>query len=243
MKMSLLKIILFNNIRKWFISLVFYLRKYMRPCKLFFTTFICLLSSFVYAQLNKNFFNDSVIVVRYNNTNYLSQLKTTRIMKLIIDRDASYFFISNPDFKIEEEGKIPSIIKYIDSNKLLFNQPMMPKYDKYNYFSDSLYPMKWNLTGKKEVINGRVGYEATTFFRGRYFTAFYDPNIPFNNGPMKFGGLPGMIIRFYDKDRIFYYDLHSIIQEPRTFKVNKINWGGDYKTFLSIYPEWRRKLE
>lgn len=213
----------------------------MKICKLFFTIYVCVFSMFVHAQGKETFYRDSVIVVTYNNTNYLSQVKTTRLMKLIIDKDVSYFFISNPDFKIEEEGKIPSIIKYNDSNKLLFNRPMMPKYDKYTYFSDSLYPMKWHLTGKVELINGRVGHEATTFFRGRYFTAFYDPNIPFNNGPMKFGGLPGMIIRFYDKDRIFYYDLHNITREPRTFKVNKINLGGDFQTFLNIFPDWDRK--
>ncbi|HCF63211.1 MAG TPA: hypothetical protein DEU93_02740 [Chitinophagaceae bacterium] len=213
----------------------------MKWIHLVLSIIILFMSSETFAQ--PKFENDSVLVITYELTNQLPHFKASSTGKLLINGAVSYYFTSNPSLKIDEADKIPGTIKYADSSFLLFNQPMMPHYDKYTYFSDSLHPMQWTLTGKKASINQRIGYEATTFFRGRYFTAFYDPTIPFNNGPVKFGGLPGLIIRLYDRDKLWDYELKSIAKEPKVYTGNKIKFAGDYKMFLSIYPEWRRKLE
>lgn len=205
-----------------------------------FIFLVCLQTNDIIAQ--KNLFIDSVLIVSYNITHQLPNFQATSSSKLIIDGTVSYYFGSSEFIK---NGEIlnAGIVKYSDSSHLLFCQPMMPKYDKYTYFSDSLHPMKWEFTEKKIELNGRVGYEAKTFFRGRYFTAYYDPKIPFSNGPLKFGGLPGLIIKLYDKELRWNFELISIKPELRTFKGNKMNYAGDYQKFLSIYPEWRKRLE
>lgn len=188
---------------------------------------------------------DSVMLVTYQLTlsSPASKLKLTSTGSLIIDGMVSYYYTSDPNQVTDDGNKIPGTIKYADSNYALFNRPMMPKYDRFTYFSDTLHPMKWNLTGRTIVIKDRVGYEAKTFFRGRHFTAYYDPKIPLNNGPVKFGGLPGLIIKLFDSERIWDYELKTITKGPAEFQGNKINYAGNYKMFLSIYPEWRRRLE
>ncbi len=215
----------------------------MKWIHLIYSIIILFMSSDTFAQ--PKFVKDSVLVIMYNEKNSLPHnpgYHITNQRKLIIDGNTSYYFISNPQFQNVDSFKMrASIIKYIDSNYILFNQPMMPKYDRYTYFSDSLHNMKWQLTGRKELINGRFGYEAKTFFRGRNFTAWYDPTIPFQNGPLKFGGLPGLIIKFYDKEHIWFFELASIMKEKRQFNIDNIHYAGDYQTYLTIFPEWDRK--
>lgn len=184
---------------------------------------------------------DSVFVVTYNRTFKLPDYFTTTKCSIVIDSSVSYFFSMDYDDLEKSKMRNPAIIKNTDS--ILFCQPMMPKYDHFTYFSDTLHPMKWEITGNKIDLKGRVGYEATTFFRGRFYTAYYDPNVPFSNGPMKFGGLPGLIIKIYDRERLWDYELISIKREVNKHKPNKINYAGDFTFFLSIYPEWRRRAE
>lgn len=210
--------------------------------KYFIALFLLINISKIYAQTN-SFFNDSVLVVNYIFTNFKSNLKVPKDMKMIMDNNVSYFFISNPEFVKEDDTKLPTFIKYMDSNYLLFNSPMMPKYNRFTYFSDSLHHMEWTFVNKAEIINGREAYMATTFFRGRYFTAFYDPNIPFPNGPYKFGGLPGLIIKLYDKDKMFHFELKSIVREKRNYHLSQINVVGNYQDFVRIYPPWQRKFD
>lgn len=185
--------------------------------------------------------NDSVIVISYSITFKLKDYQTTNTSSLIIDNNKSYFYGSSEH--INKEFINVGVIKYFDSSQLLFCQPMPPKYDHYTYFSDSLHLMKWELNNDKIDLNGRVGYGATTFFRGRYYVAYYDPKIPFENGPYKFGGLPGLIIKLYDKDMLWNFELTNIVRRKNDITVNRINYVGDYNFFLSIYPEWRRRME
>lgn len=75
----------------------------------------------------------------------------------------------------------------------------------------------WELTEEIEkpewVIGDSIinilGYEcikATTVFRGRTWTAFFSPEIPIPDGPWKLCGLPGMILKAYDKKNEYCYE-------------------------------------
>ena len=69
------------------------------------------------------------------------------------------------------------------------------------------YPlMKWTLQKETETICGYKCQKATCHYRGRDFEAWFAPSIPIKKGPWKFGGLPGLILKVYDKDHLYTFE-------------------------------------
>ncbi|REC44200.1 GLPGLI family protein [Chryseobacterium pennipullorum] len=58
--------------------------------------------------------------------------------------------------------------------------------------------MSWSIHPDKEVIKGYAVQKATTDFGGRKWTAWFTADIPVQDGPYKFHGLPGMILKIED---------------------------------------------
>lgn len=63
---------------------------------------------------------------------------------------------------------------------------------------DSTAIQEWELLDDVDVILGIECKKARTHFRGRDWTAWYAPEIPYTAGPWKFGGLPGLILKAED---------------------------------------------
>lgn len=67
---------------------------------------------------------------------------------------------------------------------------------------------KWQALNKKDtLIAGYRCKEAQTFFRGRQYRAWYTLEIPINDGPYKFKGLPGLIIKLEDRKKEHSFEL------------------------------------
>ena len=90
-----------------------------------------------------------------------------------------------------------------------FSSGTLLTYDKVyidNYmYQEPLSLMKWNLVPGSEMICGYKCRKATTSFRGRKWTAWYAPEIPIDNGPWKFGGLPGLILKIESDDNDHHF--------------------------------------
>ncbi len=56
----------------------------------------------------------------------------------------------------------------------------------------------WNILPQKEKIGEYDTQKATTEFGGRKWTAWFTTAIPFSDGPYKFSGLPGLIVKIED---------------------------------------------
>lgn len=65
--------------------------------------------------------------------------------------------------------------------------------------------INWKLINEKKLIDGIECYKATTYFRGRHWEAWYAPSIPYSAGPMKFHGLPGLIIEISDETKRYNF--------------------------------------
>lgn len=52
----------------------------------------------------------------------------------------------------------------------------------------------WKLCKGEKTICGYPCKKATATFRGRTWTAWYAPSLPYSDGPWKLGGLPGVIL-------------------------------------------------
>ena len=96
-----------------------------------------------------------------------------------------------------------------------------------NYQSLENIPIQnWEISkGILTVINGYLCQKASCHFRGREFIAWFTQEIPISNGPWKFGGLHGLIMKVYDKDELYIYECTKV--EQLKFKI----YAYDYSEF------------
>lgn len=78
-------------------------------------------------------------------------------------------------------------------------------YDSYVITSND--KMSWQIENEHKKLGNYNLQKATTSFGGRQWTAWFNPDIPFQEGPYKFRGLPGLIFEIYDAEDIFHYTM------------------------------------
>lgn len=67
----------------------------------------------------------------------------------------------------------------------------------YNIVQKSQF--QWQLcSGEDTTVLGYKCHKALTHFAGRSYVAWFTPEIPVSDGPYKFGGLPGLIVKIND---------------------------------------------
>jgi GLPGLI family protein len=71
----------------------------------------------------------------------------------------------------------------------------------YYVYQDSLHLFNWTMGRDTLTVCGYLCYKAECDFRGRHWTAYYTPEIPVSDGPWKFNGLPGLILKIGSADR------------------------------------------
>ncbi|WP_106917765.1 GLPGLI family protein [Chryseobacterium aurantiacum] len=67
----------------------------------------------------------------------------------------------------------------------------------------------WSILGDKQKIGEYNAQKATTEFGGRKWTAWFTTDIPFQDGPYKFYGLPGLIVKIEDADKNYSWVLQG----------------------------------
>lgn len=101
---------------------------------------------------------------------------------------------------------------YIISGNTLTEYSAMPSFAERDNgrYTEPWPQMKWTLTDETQTILGHKCQKATCRFRGRDFVAWFAADIPVKGGPWKFGGLPGCILKVYDKDNIYVWEAVAI---------------------------------
>lgn len=79
-------------------------------------------------------------------------------------------------------------------------------------FLKVLQPEKfnWKIENKDTLLLGYRCQKATNSFAGRNYVAWFTPQIPINDGPYKFAGLPGLIVKISDTKSQHCFTLTSI---------------------------------
>jgi GLPGLI family protein len=92
-----------------------------------------------------------------------------------------------------------------DENKLIRREK--PLIDSY-LIEEPCPVIKWQISTDTATFGGMHCQKATTHFKGRDYTAWFCPDIPFHGGPWKLSGLPGLILDAYDskKQVVFKFD-------------------------------------
>ncbi len=67
----------------------------------------------------------------------------------------------------------------------------------------------WKILSDKQKIGEYNTQKATTEFGGRKWTAWFSTDIPFQDGPYKFSGLPGLIVKIEDDAKNYSWVLQG----------------------------------
>ena len=65
----------------------------------------------------------------------------------------------------------------------------------------------WKLSDEKKKLNDLNLQKATANWGGRNWTAWFTTDIPFQEGPYKFHGLPGLIVELFDDKNNYKFEL------------------------------------
>jgi GLPGLI family protein len=96
-----------------------------------------------------------------------------------------------------------------------------------NYiYNENTPEFKWAIDKDTMTLLGYTCQKATTTFRGRNYTAWFATDIPSNNGPWKFGGLPGLILKISDDKRNFIFECIGIqkLEKHESIKLYTLNY-------------------
>ncbi len=82
---------------------------------------------------------------------------------------------------------------------------------------DVLSVIDWKISGDTASFGGLHCQKATGHFKGRDYTAWFCPDMPFHAGPWKLNGLPGVILDAYDakKEVVFKFDGIEKVAPPQ----------------------------
>lgn len=72
-------------------------------------------------------------------------------------------------------------------------------------YDEEIPDFKWQLEKGQKKILGYDCKKASVKYRGRNYIAWYSTEIPINNGPYVFQGLPGLILEIEDVEQIFHF--------------------------------------
>jgi len=77
-------------------------------------------------------------------------------------------------------------------------------------YEENMGLFNWQLTNETATLYGYKVQKATTEFGGRKWIAWFAPELPFRDGPYKFNGLPGLIVKVNDSRNHYVYEFISI---------------------------------
>ncbi|RQP14467.1 MAG: GLPGLI family protein [Chryseobacterium sp.] len=89
-----------------------------------------------------------------------------------------------------------------------------------NYMYTEKQPMTWKILPETAKIGEYSAQKAEADYGGRHWTAWFTTDVPLNDGPYKFSGLPGLIIKAEDSKGDYSFDLMRTekITAPHSFE-------------------------
>ncbi|WP_326981725.1 GLPGLI family protein [Chryseobacterium sp. MYb264] len=112
--------------------------------------------------------------------------------------------------------------------------------DVYQYEEDR--SISWKILSETMKIGDYKVQKAETEFGGRKWTAWFTTDLPYQDGPYKFGGLPGLIVKVEDAQGEYSFDLMknykisdfpSMNQFGNTIKVKRTDFVKQQEKFKS----------
>ncbi|MBT0534635.1 GLPGLI family protein [Riemerella anatipestifer] len=167
----------------------------------------------------------------------------SEIMNLDVYKEKSVFYsrikqendsIINQEFKKQSQissDKIINLSHLKNMKRAKVNDWVLKTYPNYevelytkigfdDYAVRDERKMQWKIAPEHETFKNWKVQKATTEFAGRKWTAWFTTDIPIPDGPYKFHGLPGLIVKMEDQQKMFSFELIGSQKINNTQEVN-----------------------
>lgn len=158
-----------------------------------------------------------------------------------VDEVIEYIGVTS-DYKEENNGDPVQIYK---------NRKTQTVTSIYNAFVDNIMCEQkinefnnWKITEEIDSIFGYPCQKAVVSYGGRNYTAWFTMDIPVNDGPWKFFGLPDLILKVTDNDNLFQFLAVGLQQYKGDVEIvrDKVDYEKcDLKTFNKFVGNERSK--
>lgn len=189
-----------------------------------------------------------------------TDVATEDLMVLRLNKDRSIFYSYNSysldslmcsdqgpavqmDFLANGPGKYGKIIvsytvvKDLKTKQIDYADCVGGDYYKYQ---EELPAFHWTIVNEKKKIWDYTCQKAVCQFRGRSYEAWFTSEIPVNDGPWKFCGLPGLILEVHDTKNQYSFEFvglrksnANIAELPHQYtKVSREKYNKIYKNYI-----------
>nr|WP_315033723.1 GLPGLI family protein [uncultured Chryseobacterium sp.] len=169
---------------------------------------------FVTDTLKKDVISDEIVVLDYNEKE--KQSVFTGLKHIISDSamaaQSKKGIMSFPD----QSMKIRYVIEK-SNDMIYFYTP--------NHMPNPVLKVKderkinWKILPDKQKIGEYNAQKATANFGGREWISWFTTEIPFQEGPYKFFGLPGLILTIYDKTKTHSFEIMSVQKQKSNYTI------------------------
>ncbi|MFZ4930556.1 GLPGLI family protein [Chryseobacterium sp. Mn2064] len=111
--------------------------------------------------------------------------------------------------------------------------------DIYSYEEDR--PINWKISSETRKIGDYKVQKAETDFAGRKWTAWFTTDLPYQDGPYKFGGLPGLVVKVEDDKGDYSFDLMKNYKIAELPTLNQ--FGNTLKVKRTDYLKQQQKFK
>ena len=125
-------------------------------------------------------------------------------------------FITAEQTKMMQSGIHYSIKKDYKNQEIFYSQSLGP--DAFIY--SEVKPFNWKITKETKKIGNYNTQKATLKYGGRIWEAWFTTEIPLQDGPYKFSGLPGLIIKAEDSKGDYQFDLVEAKKVPAQHQLS-----------------------
>ncbi|MCX8523311.1 GLPGLI family protein [Chryseobacterium formosus] len=173
-----------------------------------------LLSVLVFSQTNRFFYDYKFVSDSTDKANVKNA-----VMLLDIDQKGSVFMdnqkyiadstqnaelakqmkLNSGSFTINRSEKPGQISYKVTKQYPEFKTYLFTRVASDSYKVEENKKPEWKILPDKQKIGEYSAQKATTTYLGRQWTAWFTTEIPFQDGPYKFYGLPGLIVKIEDK--------------------------------------------
>ena len=231
----------------------------------FVTVFFLLMAAPInsHAQRGDIVVDSCRLVVRYRLTyrpDTTRMVQRTEEMLLLLGENASQFVSANNHFNDSLiYNKAPGTSTNLGEGRgtlvyyrLFKNYPPEKTSFYHNdgtfsyHYQEPLMPYEWTLLPQEtDSILGYLVQKATTSYGGRDWEAWFAPQIPINDGPYKFNGLPGLIMKLQDTRRHYVFVL--TMMHPPAYPMPLVIRGRRYvqvsrTEFLKLMQNWAQRI-
>ncbi|MCQ9633868.1 GLPGLI family protein [Chryseobacterium sp. WG23] len=193
---------------------------------------------FVTDTLKRDIITDEIVVLDFNNKE--KQSIFTGLKHIISDSTMAVMSKKGVMLFPDASMKIKYVVEKNNDGIIYFYTP--------NHMANPVLKVKddrkidWKISNEKEKILEYTTQKATANFAGREWTAWFTTELPVSDGPYKFCGLPGLILKVYDKTNTHSFEIISLEKQKSNYVVLNDDTYKDVKPItLNEYKEISKK--